>query len=1199
MIGGSFCHDEGLAALRASLAGAVAEPSIPHVVVLFGESGRGKTYRVQRLFDELAADSPGYWRPSLTPEWPPEGLRKVNRSRKDVIPKAADRSLTPSFYWVGSGASPVENAIEVEMSPSISDQFVQQLSPVTAAAKRRKSAIVESLQIALDVVGSLLPPVSITKSFIGHTAKISQLAEAPTDPEDARRQALFASFHLASKEQKVPMIVVLDDASAATAESLYLVSGLVSPSAQGLGIDALLGDQVEDVNQFLPLALDKACPAPLLFVCTVWEHRLKGEYQDPFLTWIAEMENLGAVIDWISCEQFSIPMATSILEKVEQRLDQGIRNRILEHITSPEDNGSVNPLVLASVLGQLNEERVLWGQEPELDEEKIASLPRIPEHHTRDRIEEVKNIPGVGALAYRLLASAAHCGQQLPSKMLEILGSRLFDAEIEKVANTLFSSYLWTGVVQPPPTNQYIQSDLIRLDPDVQRFLKVASLPGQVEVALNESCAEFLEWFVNSGLRENIGLFNALGTRTLLFSLAKRVLSSSPTAGPGALAVASAILEYPRSPPGSLAPFRAFGYALGCPWDLDDEEILEATQHFGTSRISALIIQRRLKEVKNIGGLCDETLLQLSGNYGYLRGQRAKALIARSRMKEAVILLEAALETDNQAALMLSDIYIRRGEEGLAVQSLKRGAKRFPHAAGRLAQLLIKRRRFKEAEEILEPYSEEDANGEITLLWAEIQIEKGQLDIGVTALRRGAGKFPLCARRLAQLLVAQGRFSEAVEALTRHTRRDPVVAPLLAEIYAKQGLLDLAVQTLEDNIVHFSYSAVYLAKLLEEQGKYPQAIEVLNPFLHIDQSATLLAADLHLRNNETGLALATLDEALSHFPEAVLRLADLHVRLEQPDSALAVLEPHVERLQDAAILYARIQFSQGRTGDAIERLEPVAPRFKNLAYLLAKTFQWSDPEKSIALLSHWADTDGRSAAHLVRLSLRNGDMQKARQYLRVSQPLNTRKGLGAVIDLLTGGSDQSFNLLQSNSTNTFYILNTVIVNLFECDRPDLVKRLVASVKATEQIDRIVASFMLVHMRRASIPGSQNFNDFIDAIWHTHTRARRAAVALQNTLWLWVRDPDLLPHPLEACQALSILQLLEFLPLEVPERLREIAVDRLKDHAQGVPLVYKIMSGDAAFCPIAVDVLNDVLPPANWTFEFEDVASFPDTLDTEQ
>ena len=45
-------------------------PSMPRVAVIYGETGRGKTYRVQQFYDLLASLRPGYFVPGLTPPWP-------------------------------------------------------------------------------------------------------------------------------------------------------------------------------------------------------------------------------------------------------------------------------------------------------------------------------------------------------------------------------------------------------------------------------------------------------------------------------------------------------------------------------------------------------------------------------------------------------------------------------------------------------------------------------------------------------------------------------------------------------------------------------------------------------------------------------------------------------------------------------------------------------------------------------------------------------------------------------------------------------------------------------------------------------------------------------------------------------------------------------------------------------------------------
>jgi hypothetical protein len=209
-----------------------ANPSLPRIVVLYGETGRGKTYSVQRFYDLLAVSLPGYWRPGLAPDWPPRSLREVRHGRKqlEAIAESEPSLEVPPFLWVSAGASLPEGAVDVDMSAVVATQVSRSLSRVVAASGKRKNAAREAASLALDVLGVLVPPIGLAKSAVSHGDAARRLLAGEVDALSRSRLAIhgaFAAWAQATK-RSAPAVLVLDDAQSLDADTLFLLSGLVA-----------------------------------------------------------------------------------------------------------------------------------------------------------------------------------------------------------------------------------------------------------------------------------------------------------------------------------------------------------------------------------------------------------------------------------------------------------------------------------------------------------------------------------------------------------------------------------------------------------------------------------------------------------------------------------------------------------------------------------------------------------------------------------------------------------------------------------------------------------------------------------------------------------------------------------------------------------------------------------------------------------
>jgi len=1111
--------------LKDALAAAESSPSIPHVVVLYGESGRGKTYWVQRFFDDLAIAKPGYWTPDLTPEWPPQLVTKVNRERKQIIPTVVSPTAEPGFYWVGAGASPPEGAIQVEMASSISEQLAGQFGAISNLAARQKSLKSEVLDIALDfAIEALAPPVGLAKTIWQHAGKVAGLAasrsglsEAPTR---ARRRAAHEAFRLASRVKPAPLIVALDDAPAATEESLYLLSGLISADSGGSTFEELMDDSPRR-ERFLPTVWEGGLPGPLLFLCTAWEHRLRGDYDDAFLTWLDELANLGAVIEWIECKQFSVEVASKLLEYAHVDPDSSRRVKVLQHLrATARSEASINPLVLMSAIGQINEGKHAMGHAWQLDDEAIAALPNVPEQHTQDRLAALKKASADGPKAHLILSLASHYAPQVPVKLVRLIGAHLSDGTSNDAARLISDHYLWLWPELIVPDDRLDISESADIDPDVQRYLQQKPLRSAELRILITSCEYFLEWCINVGLVGNLKA-GQVGSITFspLMQAARIVRGAAGLGRSDARAIASALINRNDDiPTQASVACRGFGYALGASWELDDDEILEAVKHYGDSGVSVLIARRRMRNLTNVGGECEKFLFRFASEHESLLMDLAKALQARGEIDQSIEVLEKLTSSSPEAVLLLAGVLQKKGDKVRAQQVLRSGASLFAVVAVRLAKQLSQKGQLQEAIDVLAPYS--DVDQPAALLLADLYIQEDRQGRAFEVLQLGRNRFPLVAIRL--------------------------------------------------------------ARLLRETGHSEDAIQVLSPYIEVEQQAAPLQAELLLENHKPEEALSVLRTAAQRLPETSLKLARVLIQLGRPKDARDALEPYVDSLQDAAVLYGQIEIGLGRTEQAVKRLQQIASRERNVSVALARIVKWSDPELSTALLEPWAKTDGEAAAMMIRLLLRTGRVASAVDYLKGVSRGDVQGGLAIAIELVSGNNVKASSLLeQSRGASNFFLLNTVVANLVDCERLDLLKWLLNSA-GTELCHRVLASYVVTYGLRLHAKGEiPDLENIVLALWNDADALRGSAV-LEEILWGWIRDDDSVDPPLKDFSALSIFQTLLYICPTLPARLKKIALHKFKDIAQGFSNIYNLVLSSSPFSPVAEEILGDVMAPLMWS-----------------
>jgi len=1009
---------------------------MPRVVVLYGETGRGKTYRVQQFYDLLAALRPGYFMPGLTPSWPPVKVKQVLNERKRIQPNSshiADAEKM-TFRWIGVGASPEEGAAQVDMAAVFAEQMRDQMHKSVRIQEHDQEVKREIYGLAMDAIGAMGPLFNLPATIgniRAHTVKISQLHNIEElDRVVHKRLVLHRAFASASKFErgKIPTIVALDDAQSAGYETLSLLSGLI---AEGPGKD---GQDDERGRVYMPEALDASMPSPLLIVCTIWEHRMN--FQDAFQMWLQELVDVGVHVTRIECEPMDLDTVHRLLNSWDEKGSRAIGNEVIDHIAF-DANGLrvVNPLVLAQCVGLMEQSRDDFTNELTVDDQMIERFPVSPDQHLRDRLERLRENQDGGRPAVGLLELAVAFGPEVPHQVFSEFET--LNPGHQDTLREALSLLEHDGLLSPTGSvvekeGQFALLHSHRVDSDMQMYMSRLDLSTARRKNIGLVARALMHWCVNELLPNELARLPVVSMRDLVSAMASAaniVLSETPDSLAGdsdAIPIALCLLpiQYGSLPATEDWPISALGlgyaYAPALGIRLDDAQILSACSHYGYSRVTARILKRRLLETTEPMNVeMFETLVSLLKSYAtspsfarILSAVHAKngqvdaaievlhpfsgdpsmamnlasLLAGRGWVEKAIDVLEPLAALSQNVATELSRLLVRRGRVDDAIFMLEPLAALSSSASTELSRLLVRRGRVDDAILVLEPLADRSDNVAIDL--SRLLVRQGRVDDAILVLEPLADRSDNVATELAGLLVRRGRVDDAILVLEPLADRFGNVAIDLSRLLVRRGRVDDAILVLEPLADRFDHAAIDLSRLLVRQGRVDDAILVLEPLAALSDNVAIDLSRLLVRQGRVDDAILVLEPLAALSENVATELSRLLERQGRVDDAIFMLQPLAPLSSNVSTELAGLLERRGRVDDAILVLEPLAARFHNVATELASLLERQGRvDDAILMLEPLADRFEGAALRLASLLVAQGRVDDA---ILVLEPLADR-----------------------------------------------------------------------------------------------------------------------------------------------------------------------------------------------------------------
>lgn len=951
---------------------------------------------------------------------------------------------------------------------------------------------------------------------------------------------------------------MLDDAQSLSTELLELVSGLIAESPADLDGDA--------ERTYLPNALGATMPGPLLIVCTVWEHRLARAFDDPFQVWLGELQELGVRIAEVPCGEISPADAAALCARWD--VDPDRRDDLIDYLKRPGTDASINQLVLAAGIGQLEERRDPMTGELALDPGEIGRVAQLPEQHLRDRLEAVRELDG-GPHALSVLRMTAEVGPAAPVRLLHEL---MADAAPELTAaatSVLVDHQLLTipDGVAAPFSREGLRPAVV--DPDIQRLVGSDRLTRAQADRLFDACCRMLTWLCDEFLRDDLERspttpMPLASVERALAGVAAVVLKGDSTGSPGDPSARLAATVIARADLGvelgsCSVPSVGYAYAMGVLRQVDVARLELACAHYGASRITLLITRRALTtEIGRIPPEVEERMMAALRGYAThepAAGLLADALRRRGQSDEAIRVLRMVHNPSERTILLLARLLSEGDREYEAVELLSSHAGDLPTAATRLADVLFREGRTQEAIDVLEPL---------------------------------VGRFPEVPMKLADLLSSAGRPDEAVPLLRPVAGRFQDVGPRLADLLLELGKPDEAMGILEPLVGVFETAPAKLAEIRIGLGRLQDAEAVLTEALAVFPTrAAEGLARLWLHRGEPRQAIEALRAAAGTDSNAATKLSRLLVAEGQVPEAIDVLLPFAHRASNNSTEVAELLIQQGRSDEAVELLEEVAGRFRNAAVRLAQLVLKSDPDRAIHVLRPWS-SDASVAATLAGTLLRSGDVATARELLeKIGEHHNaeTRSrvlGLKAAAQLL-GGADDAVALLRDAPRRkplTYYAAMSV---LCECARLDLVALVVGELADRPIVQRTAADFFLtLGLAHEEAAGELDLRELARTVWVSPPLAASVVRQLRSSLWAWVKGAKGMRPPMRGDQALSCLEVLVAFDLD-DRRLYEAVVAKLSAEAGGSTALFARLLNVQLISDVANSALSRASVPPDWRF----------------
>ncbi|MEU7918950.1 hypothetical protein [Micromonospora zamorensis] len=436
----------------------------------------GKTYLAQQVFDALANDHPGYWRPGLTPLWPPPDLQSVDRERKKLLPLVSERmdSEVPGFLWLATQAFSDRNPVETifaelhrQLHRSIQEYQRQEKAGLFLfrVGKVAAGQVLETLQVAYDAFDVLKAVLASAKGVDDYAGQVS--AAAGKALVSYRKAA--SALGIANR----PALIVIDEAEHMSRDLARAVTTLCLP------------DRPANDSRIVPEQLTQTPPIPFVVVLLSRSSLAPDIHRSPYGVWLTEFSALGLPAMQISLKDLPNRTGRQLFDASLHDMDARDR-RSLSSAMGLETASFISPLKLARLLAVVRQNWDPVSGFGTLDHDVLGAA-LVGETSAVDNVMSMLRGQPEGQLSLAVLRNLSPIGPKVPTVMVAI-ACRAF-GDVTK-AGTVVSNLLDTGAAVTLPRDG--GDTFIRFDFDI--FDSLAARRTEIEFATNCLTEFLVDW---------------------------------------------------------------------------------------------------------------------------------------------------------------------------------------------------------------------------------------------------------------------------------------------------------------------------------------------------------------------------------------------------------------------------------------------------------------------------------------------------------------------------------------------------------------------------------------------------------------------------------------------------------------------------------------------------------------------------------
>jgi predicted RNA-binding protein with RPS1 domain/thioredoxin-like negative regulator of GroEL len=911
------------------------EPRV-RIVRVLAETGHGKTYAVQRLYDAVAGEACArgkeFYQPGLAPTILPSNDLELRRSRRQVtnlrelVRPAEDRA----FAWLAVACSENRDESTDDDLQSLGKQIDylrrSELQPRGDRALAGAGKVLEGL-----VEGVLdLEFASIAVKVFGGVAQAISALQRPDvedfehfDRDQARDQAeRVQSAFRALLDVDRPTIVVIDDAHSASPYLTLALELLLRAATQPSAYEML--------DEDTPLLQPRF---PLLIVTTEWVHmaELSGGEGQVFRRWVDRLTETQPRIDVSVLYPGQLTKERAVELLAQHRLPADVVDALLEPFDGPLGVNAYTLAIRLSELFELESDLAALEQDAGLRDLVCRQIRATASRSPTDTVK--KWFDRLDERAQKAIRLGLQLGRTFP---IELVAGGSGEAVAQLQSAVVDHGFLQpgSGFGAPPGTEAHLlrtvtlndltygwlldrfANSAVGTDPRftsaVTRFIR-----SHLEAVATRPVDEFLPIF----LLERISRLDPVWSRASRLehtdpivqmatdwlvgrvSHKKFMAAINSVDGPDRAALLAAFfvrqrrenLEAYKIPKkyirnhikNHVSEARRLGLTA----------ISDGGTRLTTLRLFAARAARR-------EGLTEELreILDLPGWAGF----RATFLILHSladegKAEEALQLaITAGWSLPAHVLARISELLVQDGRVREAIELLSPDATRNPEVALRLAEYLTGEDRGGEAIEVLRPLGTRSAF--VALRLAKLLSGEDRIDEAIDVLRPFSVSDGPVVLRLSGLLALQGRYEEAVMVLLPQAARNTAIALHLSELLVAQRRRADAYEALRPHAARSPEVAMRLAELLMGEDRVREAIDVLGPLSEKNRAVALLLTDLLLRQGRIQDAFVALEPLAVKDEVVAVRLTGL-LHHRHRERAIEVLGPHAVRSREAASLF--------------------------------------------------------------------------------------------------------------------------------------------------------------------------------------------------------------------------------------------------------------------------------------------------------